>query len=249
MTKFIFLITILSLFASKGYSQAKKSIMLIPFNTNMYNNQESGAMIKQSGLSYSQLVQRMQLGLDSCIIAACKDTMRIVSLLNSYTQSASGDLELIHSASDYYLTERLSSKKKKNMFSEKQSSSNEKNNREKNSRNGEITAKNEDMKNKFTCVKFQDLAFVNTMTAKYSVNYLVFVTQFEILGDYSNPYKVGDNSYQNAIKTHYAIFKSDGSFVTGDYVTTNYPAKQTSPSIVCSKYLPEIANQIAKKIK
>lgn len=204
-------------------------------------------MIKNSGLSYQQLVLKLQLGLDSCIIAACKDSMRIVSLLNSYTQSASGDLELIHAASDYYASERISSKKKKNMFSEKQKTD-QHDNRRKNTTNGELSMKNEDMKSKFMNVKFQDLGFINTMTSKYKVNYLVFITQFEILGDYSNPYKVGDNSYENSIKTHYAIFKSDGSFLKGDYVTTNYPAKKTSLKDICKTYLPDIANQIAKQI-
>ena len=230
---------------------SQKSVLLVPFNPNMYNNQACGDMIKQSGKSYDQVLLSLQNGLDSCIISACKDSLKIVSLLNNYAQNASGDLELIHGASDYYFTDRpnlVASKKNKNLFSDLQKDKKSKDSKSNNIEQGEINTKKEDLSNKFMNVRFQDIDFIHSMTTKYGVNYLVFITQFEILGDYSNPYKVGDNSYNNMIKVHYTIFKSDGLFKTGDYISASYPAKEASPGKICKNTLPEVARQISRQI-
>lgn len=249
--------TILTFFllACVGFCQVNNggnSVLLIPFNPRMYNNQQCEDMNKKTGMTYDQILFALQQGLDSCIVSSCKDSLRIVSLINSYVQSASGDLELVHGASDYFMTTRpsaLSNKKSKNMFSDFQTKKKATDPREKTITNGELNTQREDLSNKFMSVKFQDPGFVNSITTKYAVKYLAFITQFEILGDYSNPYKTGDRSYNNTVKIHYAIFKSDGTFLTGDYVTTEYPAREVIPSRICKMFLPEVAKAIGRKIR
>jgi len=229
-----------------------KSFLLVPFYQKMYNNQESSDMVKQSKLNYDEVLRYFQRGLDSCIVSTLRDSMKIVDMLNGFTQSVSSDLELIHGASIYSMTERpnlVSKNKKKNgLFSESNLPQPNKKAENKNIHNGEITTTREDLSNKFMSVKFEDIALVNQMTVKYAVSYLVFITEFDITGDFSNPYTVSDKSYLRTAKVHFAIFRSDGTFVNGDYVTVDFPAMESIPAKICAKFLPEIAKKIGRRI-
>ena len=97
-------------------------------------------------------------------------------------------------------------------------------------------------------VKFEDIALINTMTVKYGVSYIVFINEFDITGDFSDPYKVSDKSYNRTATVHYSIFRSDGQFIYGDYVTVDFPARESVAARICAEYLPEIAKKIGRRI-
>ena len=229
-----------------------KSFLLVPFYQRMYNNQESTDMVKKSGLNYDDVLRYFQRGLDSSIVSTLKDSMKVVDMLNGFTQTVSSDLELIHGASSYYMTDRpnlaTKHKKKNGLFQENNAAPASKKADNKNIRNGEITTQREDLSGKFMNVKFEDVALINKMTVKYSVSYVVFITEFDITGDFSNPYKVADKSYKRTATVHFAIFRSDGTFVNGDYVTTEFPALESVPAKICAKYLSDIAVKIGRRI-
>ena len=229
-----------------------KSFLLVPFYQRMYNNQESTDMVKKSGLNYDDVLRYFQRGLDSSIVSTLKDSMKVVDMLNGFTQTVSSDLELIHGASSYYMTDRptmvTKNKKKNGLFQENNSAPSSKKAENKNIRNGEVTTQREDLSGKFMTVKFEDVALINKMTIKYGVSYVVFITEFDITGDFSNPYKVADKSYKRTATVHFAIFRSDGTFVNGDYVTTEFPAMESVPAKICAKYLSDIALKIGRRI-
>lgn len=236
----------------KAQVNPEKSFLLVPFYQRMYSNQESTDMVKRSGLNYDDVLRYFQRGLDSCIVGTLKDSIQVVDMLNGYTQSISSDLELIHGASIYYMTERpnivTKNKKKNGLFKQLNTPAPEKKVANKNIRNGEITTVNDDLSTKFMNVKFEDVALINKMTVKYGVKYLVFITEFDITGDFSNPYTVADKSYKRSMKVHFAIFRSDGQFVNGDYVTSDFPAMESIPARICSNFMTDIAKFIGRRL-
>jgi len=230
-----------------------KSFLLVPFDQKMYNNQESTDMVKRSGLNYEDVLRYFQRGLDSSIVSTLRDSMKVVDMLNGFTQSVSSDLELIHGASIYYMTDRpnmiTKNKKKNGLFQNSNTPTpSSKKAVNKNMRNGEIVNTHEDLSTKFMTVKFEDVALINKMTVKYGVSYMVFITEFDITGDFSNPYTVSDRSYKRTATVHFAIFRSDGVFSNGDYVTVEFPAMESIPAKICAKFLPEIAKKIGRRI-
>jgi hypothetical protein len=229
-----------------------KSFLLVPFYQKMYNNQESTDMIKKSGLNYDDVLRYFQRGLDSSIVSTLRDSMKVVDMLNGFTQSVSSDLELIHGASIYFMTDRpnliTKNKKHNSLFKEDNTPTPTKKAENKNVRNGEIVRTREDLSGKFMSVKFEDISLINKMTVKYQVSYLVFITEFDITGDFSNPYTVSDKSYKRTATIHFAIFRSDGTFVNGDYVTVDFPAMESIPAKICAKEFPEIAKKIGRRI-
>jgi len=212
-----------------------KSFLLVPFDQKMYNNQESTDMVKRSGLNYEDVLRYFQRGLDSSIVSTLRDSMKVVDMLNGFTQSVSSDLELIHGASIYYMTDRpnmiTKNKKKNGLF-----------------QNSNTPTPSSNLSTKFMTVKFEDVALINKMTVKYGVSYMVFITEFDITGDFSNPYTVSDRSYKRTATVHFAIFRSDGVFSNGDYVTVEFPAMESIPAKICAKFLPEIAKKIGRRI-
>jgi hypothetical protein len=229
-----------------------KSFLLVPFYQKMYNNQESSDMVKRSGLNYDDVLRSFQRGLDSSIVSTLRDSMKVIDMLNGFTQSVSSDLELIHGASIYFMTDRpnliTKNKKQNGLFKESNTPTPTKKAENKNIHNGEITRTHEDLSGKFMSVKFEDISLINKMTVKYGVSYLVFITEFDITGDFSNPYTVADKSYKRTATIHFAIFRSDGSFVNGDYVTVDFAAMESIPAKICAMHFPDIAKKIGRRI-
>jgi len=238
--------------ASSGFAQLK-SVMLVPFDSKLFNNQESEFMLEDSDMSYEQSIQFFTTSLDEHLTRAVKDTMRIHSLLRTYTTDAYSDIDIVHQQADYVLTERPQSISEKKDLSAFQNAKNRFKKRKKSTQrvappDGEVVSEKEDNSNKFLSVKFVDPQVFIDLIRNYNVDYVVFITQFEILGDYSNPYAVAQQSYLRTIRVHYAIFDESGKFVYGDYETKTFSASHNNISEVCSQNFPEIARKIMRRV-
>ncbi|MFW5852350.1 MAG: hypothetical protein ACOCWB_09005 [Bacteroidota bacterium] len=235
-----------------GFAQLK-SVMLVPFDSKLFNNQESEVMLEDSDMTYEQSIQFFTTSLDEYLTRAVKDTMRIHSLLRTYTTDAYSDIDIVHQQSDYVLTERPQSISEKKDLSAFQNAKSRFKKRKKLSPHiappdGEIVSDKEDNNNKFLSVKFVDSQVFIDLIQNYNVDYVVFITQFEILGDYSDPYAVAQQSYFRTIRVHYAIFDKSGKFVYGDYETNLFSASHNNISEVCSQNFPEIARKIMRRV-
>ena len=224
---------------SANLAFAQKNILIIPFDTKMYNNQESEKICKYSGVSYDKSIEKIRTELDLHIYSALKDSTNVSSLLRTYTTDASTDLETVHGNAMYALCDKEDADINKHKKFTGQNP---------NLIAGEIVSTTTDNSNKLVSVKLQDKQLFSDLIQSYQAQYVVYLTQFELLGDFSNPYTVADNSYQRTIKVHYVIFNSLGKFVSGDIATMNFSAKVNDLDQICDQYLPVVAKQIARKI-
>jgi hypothetical protein len=249
----VLLLTVMLVFCVTSVFAQKKSVMLVPFDSKLFNNQESEVMLEDSDMSYEQSIQFFTTSLDEHLTRAVKDAMRIHSLLRTYTTDAYSDIDIVHQQADYVLTERpqsMSEKKDLSAFqvAKKRFKKRKKTNPRVAPPDGEVVSEKEDNSDKFVSVKFSDPQVFIDLIQNYSVNYVVFITQFEILGDYSDPYAVAQQSYLRTIRVHYAIFDESGKFVYGDYETNTFLASQNVIADVCANYFPEIARKIMRRI-
>lgn len=235
MKKFTILFLSL-LFASVAFAQ--KNVLIIPFDTKMFNNQEAQKICEYSGVTYDRSVEKFRSDLDLQIYAALKDSMTVSSLLRSYTTDASSDMQVVHENSQYYFDEG----KNQDINKPAKVRQNE------NVSIGELTSTKTDNSGKLVTVKIPDPELYNDLIQNYKAQYVVYITQFELLADFSNPYTVADNSYQRTIKVHYVIFNAMGKFVSGEIATTTFSAKVNDIDQICDQYLSVIAKQIARKI-
>ncbi len=218
---------------------AQKNVLIIPFDAKMYNNQESEKICKYSGVTYDKSIEKIRTDLDNHIYSALKDSMSVSSLLRTYTTDASTDMEVVHNNATYALCNKEDADINKHKKASGQNP---------NIIGGEIVSTTTDNSNKLVSVKLQDQQLFTDLIQSYQAQYIVYLTQFELLGDFSNPYTVADNSYQRTIKVHYVIFNSLGKFVSGDIATMQFSAKVNDLDQICDQYLPVVAKQIARKI-
>lgn len=236
MKKFI---SLLLLFLMTLCVFGQKNILIIPFDAKMYNNQESKQICEYSGVSYSKSIEKIRSDLDMHIYSALKDSTNVASLLLTYTTDAASDLEIVHSNAEYYFSEKTVddiNKPKKNPEVSP------------NIIAGEVVSVTSENKDQLVNVKLQDPQLFSDLIQDYKAQYIVYLTQFELLGDYSNPYTVADNSYLRTIRVHYVIYNSLGKFVYGNIATTTFSAKVNDLDQICDIYLKRIATQIARHI-
>lgn len=236
MRKTAFLLFILLL---ANFAFAQKNVLIIPFDTKMYNNQESEKICKYSEVTYDKSIEKIRTDLDMHIYSAMKDSMNVSSLLRTYTTDASTDLEVVHNNATYALCNKEDADINKTKKFNGQNS---------NIIAGEIVSTKTDNSNKLMSVRLQDSQLFTDLIQEYQAQYIVYLTQFELLGDFSNPYSVAENSYLRTIKVHYVIFNALGKFVFGDIAEMTFSAKVNDLDQICDQYLPVIAKQIARKI-
>ncbi|MCQ2958960.1 MAG: hypothetical protein MJ198_02065 [Bacteroidales bacterium] len=218
---------------------AQKNILIVPFDAKMYNNQESEKICRYSEISYDKSIEKIRTDLDMHIYSALKDSMNVSSLLRTYTTDASTDLDVVHNNAVYALCDKDDADINKHKKSSGQNP---------HIMAGEIVSTTTDNSNKLISVKLQDQQLFSDLIQSYQAQYVVYLTQFELLGDFSNPYSVAENTYQRTIKVHYVIFNSLGKFVCGDIASMQFSAKVNDIDQICDQYLPVVAKKIAKRI-
>lgn len=235
-------------------SPAGRTTIVVPFNPQLYNNQDSRMMCEKSEMTYGQLGNYVRTSFDSALTSYLKDSINVVNLISNTTTGTSSDVEKIYSVSKYSYTDRpepLEKKTKYDMMRSKiparfkKPTPEEKKNGIK---NGEVVSHKVDNSNRFMNVQFEDQEFINSVIMKYGAKYFLFINQFEILGDYSDPYKVAEKTYTRTIKVHYSIFSADGNFITGDFATGEFFAYENDIEEIAKKHFTPIAKKIARKI-
>lgn len=77
---------------------------------------------------------------------------------------------------------------------------------------------------------------------------MLFITQFDIEGDYSNPYAVAQRTYDRIIKVHYCIYDNEGNYVDGNHLTHTFSAKDDNVISICNKNFDALAAKIVRKL-
>jgi hypothetical protein len=242
-----------SLAGSPALSPAERTTVVVPFNPNLYNNQDSPMMCEASKLNYGQLGNYIRSSFDSILVASMRDSVNVVNLIANTTTGTGSEVETIYSISKYQYAERpiagTDNTKYAMMRDRMPARQREQQQQRPNGiHRGEIVSVKEDQSNKFMNVQFDDTDYIQSIIRKYGARYFLFITQFEILGDYSNPYRVADKTYLRTIKAHYSIFSADGRFIAGDFETAQFPAYENDIREISAKYFPAMAKNITQRL-
>lgn len=268
------IICLLSIFCIYAYGQTdsikiakrklaiqNKLILVVPFNTKLYNNEASKDMIETTGLKYNQVQNILRAGLDKSIHSVIADSCRSVKLLESFTTGTDNDLDMIYSYSDYFFDEAQSyNPKKKPLFgkskiakdndegAEDKKKSKAKKKEQESKYDGELRSEVRNNANKFLHVKFREKDFLKNYSKKDNIDYFLFINQFEIKGDYSDPYKISNQTNARELKVHFSIFDHDGKFIYGSYAIEEIPSTINDPRKVADYYFVKLAKEIIKNI-
>lgn len=231
-----------------------KTVLVIPFSPRLYYNDADKDIAKQTGKTFEQIMNAFRIGYDFSLIKSLNDTCSAISILSGYTISNNEDIEDIYSNSVYIFENAMGFDKKKPngyvhshlMMSDKKAEKDLK--KAKKHNGGEVVSPVKDVTNKFMHVKFDKASFIPELSKKYKADYVLFINQFEIIGNYLNPYKTGSNTNNMLIKVHYSLYSSQGKYLFGSFAGSEYPSTITDINKISSQYFFIVNSQIINNI-
>lgn len=262
--KNLFIILFFSvLFTSNSFSQdietdttinqkINKTVLVIPFSPRLYYNDADKEINKQTGKTFEQIMNAFRIEYDNSLIKLLNDTCYAISILSGYTISNNEDIEDIYSNSVYVFEKAMGFDKEMPngyvhshlMMSDKKA---EKDLRKaKKQHGGEVVSPVTDVTNKFMHVKFNSPSFLIDLLKKYKADYVLFINQFEIIGNYLNPYKTGNNTNNMLIKVHYSLYNSQAKYIYGSFAAEEFPSQITDIEKISQHYFWKVNSQIIK---
>lgn len=234
--------------------KSEKKIVIFPFNTKLYYNDAEIDIASNSKLNHIQILNYFRQEFDNSLIKFLNDTCIAVSALKSYTINGDNSLEEIYSISNYSYSKAMDyTEEKKSLYntSKLAVSEKEKNKIEKNKNKkygGEVVSTIVDNTDKFIHVTFKDKESLKEVSSQYSADYMLFINQFEILGNYSSPYDIEKVRNNMLIKVHYSIYTFNGKYIFGSFASAEYPVYIIEMKEIKEIYFPLIIKQIIKNI-
>lgn len=246
----VFLIIIFSAYGQKDtakIAEKLKSIdlLIIPYEPEMYINYEENDLIVSSGKTADQLNVFFRLNLDKIITAEFNKYCKASSLLSGFTHDTGDELFRIYAAGSYFYDKISKKNKNYTLFKTEDSNVAEQNPEHEPGELVSVVSTNAD---KFLNVRHDDKNILNETSKTYKNNLFLFITQFEIKGDYSNPYAVNSKTYTRRIKVHYSVFSPTGEFLHGGYSYCFFDANQNNIKEITEDFFNRIAEDIVKKV-
>ncbi|MFH2096332.1 MAG: hypothetical protein ABIJ16_11550 [Bacteroidota bacterium] len=223
-------------------------IVVVPYNPELYINYEELYLTKENGKSSGEINRYFRRELDTKLLVAFKKYCNVSSLLQSYTNDDNDDIYRIYMKSAYSYEDAAFIPKDFIPLSKDQSELSDMQPKKKEQQEGDLVDVVRDNNRKFLHVRFSEKDYIYKMSQNYNCKYFLFINQFDLKGDYSNPYAVNSMTYQRRIKVHFSLYTSSGEFVTGSFAYYDFPAKENDLDTIVESYFPLIASDIVSKI-
>jgi LysM repeat protein len=93
-------------------------------------------------------------------------------------------------------------------------------------------------------VKVKDPSFWSYFQNKYSVDYYIFINQFEVKTNYENCLDRAALNYERTFTTHYSIFDANGKQVAGNKFKTHYNSNSNHVFTIVGENMPKVVDRI-----
>lgn len=233
-----------------NYREEGDDIVIVPFDTKLYFNDAHRNFTDSSGLTNEQVIVFLREQLDQYLIKALDDTASSRSILSSSTLSSSTPMSRIYYLLSYQMADATAHKSWHSRFfpSSKLSEGDRENERNEGSRDGEVVSPVRDRTKQYVNVIVQDNEVFDYLDEGGPARGYLFINQFEIKGDYSDPYKTANKENENLIRVHFSVFDYSGDFVYGNYAAVAYPAYVSDPETLARDYFGPLCKQIIRSI-
>ncbi len=239
-----------------------KRVLLVPFDPRIYYNDASYLMAPKYNDTHDELMLYFREQFNNQLYAALMDSCQIVNLLTDNTREAQEDISGIYSSISYELRLAMQNApedpdevKKMNYFQRRRHEKEQKRKQEEmeNAKtrivNGEIVGRKQKVNDKYLHIIFHQPDVLKEIALKRNIDYYLFINQFDIKGNYGDPYLSGNSKSKRNIKVHFSLFNSDGKLIHGSFGQNEIPFSLDDKKDVSNLYFPEIIRQIVNNIK
>lgn len=215
--------------------------MLIPYDPLYYLSDADHDIADQSNISMTEVRKTFHDKADYYTYAALSEKFRTVDLLHDTSAGAEEDLITVFSTLGYkYETPMHVNPDARKLKPE--------------------TVKKEFSENPATATKYKSLqgdlkymnailgkaALLDALAKKYSVEYFVFLNQFEIKTNFNSCLDIANKIYQRTTLLHFSIYDKSGKQIAGNFSYCFFPSNSSDSNIIIGNCFADLGNGVAK---
>jgi len=252
-----FSILMLSLTASL-YSFAQQqagspSVMIIPFDPNMYFSDADEQLSKYNQKSLKEVRTLFRYGLNINVNAKIMSLYETRPLLTDTAESAVEDLYQIYQGISYFKDKSIpvpeSESNKMNDSGEKKKllAMLKKNDGESEAQRAS-SLKEPDVRHEYMNVRIHDKRMLPYLKEKYGTELFVFINQFDLVTNYEHCLDRATNTFERDIKVHFSVLDYTGKQWAGDVAIAHFPSNTDDMTEIMRNNFPIIADYLAGKM-
>ena len=230
--------------------QDDRSVMILPFDPNMYFSDADDKLAKYNDKSIKEVQTLFRYGLNINVNAKILSQYQTRPLLTDTARGAVEDLYAIYKGISYFKdksnpapkTEQnaYASGEKKKFFNLKKSGESA----------GQKASSVEapDRVHEYMNVKIHDSRMLPFLKDKYGTSIFVFLNQFDLVTNYEHCLDRATNTFERDIKVHFSIFDYNGKQLAGDVAVVHFPSNSNDITEIMRNNFPAIADYLAKEL-
>lgn len=231
-------------------SRDNPSVMIIPFDPNMYFSDADEQLAKYNQKSVKEIRTLFRYGLNISVNAKILTYYETRPLLTDTARSAVEDLYAIYKGISYYKDKSMlpsepeaktSQEEKKKLLTLKK--------KDEESEAQTASALREPLeKHDYINVRLHDGRMLPYLNNKYGTELFVFINQFDLVTNYEHCLDRATNTFERDIKVHFSIFDHTGRQLAGDVAIVHFPSNTNDVTTIMRDNFPVIAHYLAGKL-
>lgn len=233
-----------------------KQVLIVPFDPHLYFSDADDEIAKASRIPRVKVREVFRRRLDALLDPPGYE---VIHLMGGRSVDSLLDLNKIYSSVNYNYQEILESDyysptedhAEIDLESEKEEESTGLKgwmNKQKKKLSGEeevaSSVKHEKFEGKYFGVRVRNPEFFKYFNDKYSVDYYVFINEFQVMTDYEHCLDRSVQNYQREFVTHYSIFDREGNQIAGNKFKVYYPSNSNEVMKIVADNVGKIAQRI-----
>lgn len=266
----LFLVFVFPLFASLNAQEyldfntganKTKRVLLVPFDPRIYFNDATSIMAPETGETHDEIMMYFREQFNLQLYNAMMDSCVVVNLMSDNTRQDQEDISGLYSSISYELqlamqnvpedpddVDKMNFFQRKRYEKEQQKKIEDMENYKTRVVDGELVGRRQQVQDKYLHIVFYSPEVLEEIAARRDIDYFLFVNQFDIKGNYGDPYLSGNSKSERTIKVHFSLYNSHGKLVHGSFGENKIPFNLADKKEVSNLYFPEVIRQIVNNI-
>ena len=231
------------------FNPDRKQVLVIPFDPYLYFSDADDEIAARSNLPRNKIREVFRRRMNALLNA---DGYETIHLVGGRSKDSISDLNKIYGSVTYNYQQSISNPSSRYVAQKEVMVSKSKSwvSKQKDKVTGNEDSKYELPQDnaKYFGVIVKNPDFYNYFSAKYSIDYYIFINQFEVKTNYENCLDRAALNYERTFTTHFSIFDANGKQIAGNSFKTHYNSNNNYIYQIVSDNIPKITDRILSEL-
>ena len=225
-------------------------LLIIPFDPHLYFSDADDEIAARSKIPRVKVREVFRRRMDALLEP---EGYEVIHLLGGQFADSVADLNKIYTSVTYNYQEILYSENYYQNVPPPEPDNSVKGwmDRQKNKVSGTTNSKSIDQgrfEGKYFGVRVKDMNFFEFYHYKYSIDYYVFINQFEVVTDYEHCLDRAAQNYQRYFITHFTVFNKNGKQIAGNKFKVHYDSNSNDVYRIVADNMQKIAQRVINEL-